>query len=124
MKQTIAKDNEYIGSILSLLYNNKGDCETGEDIELGNHFIELWKRTEEEQRRNLMECWTRKTKPLPYKDILEELTKTLKRIIKPYEELKKTQGRKARALSPLDSEPSHMKGENALHPTPSHRKEA
>lgn len=90
MRQTIAKDNEYISSILTLLYNNKGDYETGENVELGDYFIELWKKTEEEQRRHLIECWnTRKTKLLPYKDILEELTKTLQRIRKPYEELKK-----------------------------------
>jgi hypothetical protein len=89
MRQSIAKDNEYISSILTLLYNNKGDYETGENIELGNHFIELWRKTEEEQRRNLIQCWTRKTKLLPYKDILEELTKTLESIMKPYEELKK-----------------------------------
>jgi len=92
MKQTIAKDNEYISSILTVLYNNKGDYETGENVELGNCFIELWKKTAEEQRQNMRECWNRKTKLLPYKDILEELTKTLNRIIKPYEELKKTQG--------------------------------
>lgn len=91
MRQLIAKDNEFISSILTLLYNNKGDYETGENVELGDHFIELWKKTDEEQRRNLEECWTKKTKLLPYKDILEELTKTLGSIIKPYEELKKTE---------------------------------
>lgn len=89
MRQTIAKDNEYISSILTLLYNNKGDYETGENVELGDYFIELWKKTAEEQKRNIVECWTRKTKLLPYKDILEELTKTLKTIMRPYEELKK-----------------------------------
>lgn len=89
MRQTIAKDNEYICSIITLLYNNKGDYETGENVELGDYFIELWKKTEEEQRRHLIECWTKKTKLLPYKDILEELTKTLESIIKPYEELKR-----------------------------------
>jgi len=94
MTQTIATDNEYITSIITLLYNNKGDYETGENIELGNYFIELWKKTAEEQRQNMRECWNRRLKPVPYKDILEELTKTLKKIIKPYEELKKTQGRK------------------------------
>jgi hypothetical protein len=31
MKQTIARDNEYISSILTLLYNNKGDPETHEN---------------------------------------------------------------------------------------------
>jgi hypothetical protein len=96
--QTIAKDNEYITSIITLLYNNKGDYETGENIKLGDYFIELWQKAREEQFQNLKECWNegikgcRKTKLLPRKDILEELTKTLKRIIKPYEELKKTQG--------------------------------
>jgi hypothetical protein len=89
MRQTITKDKEYISSILTLLYNNKGDPETGEAEEIGDYFIELWKKTKEEQRRNLRECWTRKVKLLPYKDIVEELTKTLKRIMKPYEELKK-----------------------------------
>jgi Sec-independent protein translocase protein TatA len=90
MKQTITKDNEYISSILSLLYNNKGNPETGEAEKLGDHFIELWKKAKNEQRRNLGESWNRKAKLLPYKDILEQLTKTLERIIKPYKELKKT----------------------------------
>lgn len=89
MKQTIAEDKKYITSILTLLYNNKGDYETGENIELGDHFIELWRKTAEEQRRNLIESWNKKTKFLPYKDILEELTKTLGNIMEPYEELKK-----------------------------------
>lgn len=91
MRQTITKDNEYISSILALLYNNKGDPETGEAEEIGDYFIELWKKTAEEQRRNMMESWNRKVKLLPYKDIVEELTRTLKRIMKPYEELKNTE---------------------------------
>jgi hypothetical protein len=90
MRQTIAKDNEYISSILSLLYNNKGDYETGEAEKLGDDFIELWKKTAEEQRRNLVESWDGKIEFLPCKDILEELTKTLESIIKPYEKLRKT----------------------------------
>ncbi|MGA9388173.1 MAG: hypothetical protein WBV70_05040, partial [Candidatus Bathyarchaeia archaeon] len=69
-----------------------GDYETGENIELGNYFIELWKKTAEEQTQHMEECWNRRLRPLPYKDILEELTRTLKRIIKPLEEFKKTQG--------------------------------
>lgn len=94
MNQTIAKDNEYISSILTLLYNNKGNYETRENIKLGDYFIELWRKTAEEQRQNMKKCWTTrgKTKLLPRKDILEELTKTLKRIMKPYKELRKTQG--------------------------------
>jgi hypothetical protein len=44
-----------------------------------------------EQSKNLMEFWKTKgeTPLLPGKDILEELTKTLERIIKPYRELQK-----------------------------------
>ena len=89
MRQTIAKDNEFITSILTLLYNNNGDYETGTNVDLGNYFIYLWKKTADEQRKHLLECWKGKTKPLPYKDILEQLTKTLEGIMKPYEELKK-----------------------------------
>jgi hypothetical protein len=47
MKQTIARDSEYISSILTLLYNNKGDPETGENEEIGDSFIELWKEVRE-----------------------------------------------------------------------------
>lgn len=86
--QILVKDNEYIGSILSLLYNNSGDPETGENITLGDDFIELWKGTSAEQRSNLNDAWNRKTELLPYEDIVESLTKELKRILKPYEDLK------------------------------------
>lgn len=101
MKQWIAIDKECITSIITLLYNNKGDYETGENIELGNYFIELWTNTAEEQTQHMIECWNRRIRRLPYKDILEELTKTLKRIIKPYEEFKKTHGIKY-PLKPKD----------------------
>jgi hypothetical protein len=87
MKQTIARDSEYISSILSLIYNNKGDPETGEAEEIGDNFIELWKQTERAQSKNLLDCWDGSAPFVPYKDIVDELAKTLKRIKKPYDEL-------------------------------------
>jgi hypothetical protein len=88
IQQQMAIDHEYISSILTLLYNNKGDYETGENITLGDAFVDLWKKTAAEQHKNLMDAWNRKAKLIPYEDILESLTKELRRILKPYEELK------------------------------------
>ena len=91
MKQTIARDSEFISSILTLLYNNKGDPETGENEEIGDRFIELWKEVRKLQHKNLMDTWQSegKIKYIPLLDIVEELTKTLKRIKKPYDELER-----------------------------------
>ena len=91
MEQTISRDSEYISSLLTLLYNNKGDPETGENEEIGDRFIELWKEVRELQHKNLMDAWKSegKVRFLPRRDIVEELTKTLKRIKKPYDELER-----------------------------------
>ena len=91
MRKTIAIDSEYIGSILTLLYNNEGDPETGQNEEIGDNFIELWKEVREKRTKNLMDFVQSrgKIKLLPFKDIIEELTKTLKRIKKPYDELER-----------------------------------
>ena len=91
MKQTIARDSEYINSILTLLYNNKGDPETGENEEIGDRFIELWKEVRKLQHKNLMDALKSegKIQLLPRLDIVEELAKTLKRIKKPYDELER-----------------------------------
>ena len=92
MKQTITADNEYISSILTLLYNNRGDPETGENEQIGDNFIELWKETRDKQLKNLWDSWQSnfKIELLPGVDIIEELTKTLKRIKKPFDELEKS----------------------------------
>jgi hypothetical protein len=91
MKQTITRDREFISSILTLIYNNKGDPETGEAVEIGDEFIELWKETFDEEHEYLMWVWgkigTRKLLPMP--DIVEELTKTLKQIKEPYDQLQR-----------------------------------
>jgi hypothetical protein len=91
MEQTIARDSEYISSILSLIYSNKGDPETHENEEIGDRFIELWKEVSKLQIKNLEDVWQSegKIKLLPLLDIVEELTKTLKRIKKPYDELER-----------------------------------
>jgi|GEM_PF-1643904 len=96
IKQQLAKDSEYISSILTLLYNNKGDPETGDNEKLGNDFIELWKKTAAEQRENLMNSWNSrgKIKLIPRVDILEALTKELEHIIKPYQEEKQKSAKK------------------------------
>jgi hypothetical protein len=96
MKQTIARDSEYISSILTLLYNNEGDMETGENIEIGDRLIELWKETFEKQNDYVMFAWKNidKFKILPMADIVQELTRTIMRIKKPYDELEQRVGQK------------------------------
>jgi hypothetical protein len=89
LRQTIVRDNEYISSILSLLYDNKGDWDTGENVKLGDNFIKLWQRASDEQLMNNIEFLNGRSKYVPCVDILEELTRTLESILKPYEELKK-----------------------------------
>jgi hypothetical protein len=88
MKQTIVRDNEYINSIMVLLYTNMGDYETGENIKLGDTLIDLWKETSKLQFRNMGDAWVGKKKLIePDKDIVQELITTLKAIKKPYDEL-------------------------------------
>jgi len=91
MEQTIARDSDYISSILTLLYNNKGDPETRENEEIGDSFIELWEEVRKLQLKNLEDAWKSegKIKLLQFLDIVEELTKTLKSIKKPYAELER-----------------------------------
>ncbi len=91
MTQTIARNNEFISSILTLLYNNKGNPETRQNEIIGNNFIKLWKEVSDKQIKNVMDFWESrgKIKLLPHPDILEELTKTLKRIKKPHDELER-----------------------------------
>jgi hypothetical protein len=89
MRQTIARDNEYISSILTLIYNNMGDPETGENVKIGNEFVELWKETQEKQWKHLP--WLGEDY-VEWVDIIEEFTKTLRRIKKPYDDLEAKQG--------------------------------
>jgi len=90
MTKTKTRDNEFIGSILSLLYDNKGDFETRQNEVIGDNFVELWKEVRQKQHQHLVDAWgNREIKLLPLVDIVEELTKTLKRIKKPYDELEK-----------------------------------
>ncbi len=99
MKKTIAKDNEYISSILSLLYDNKGDWETGENVKLGDNFIKLWQKTADAQLMNMVDFLNGRSEYVQYVDILEELTKTLENILKRYEESKKTKRKEPQAFS-------------------------
>ena len=96
IRQQLAKDSEYISSILSLIYANAGDPEDPESEKMGNNFIELWKKTEQEQRKNIEDAWKSKgkIKLRPYVDILEALTKKLEEIRKPYEEEKQQSAKK------------------------------
>jgi hypothetical protein len=88
LERKIVKDNEYISSILSLLYDNKGDWNTGENVKLGDNFIKLWQKVSDEQLRNTIEFLNGQSKYVPFVDVLEALTKTLKRILRRYEEAK------------------------------------
>jgi archaellum component FlaC len=68
---------------------NTADPEAGENEKIGEHFIELWKE-DAKQRKNLLDTWGTTGKLIsPFKDIIEELTKTVKRIKKPYDELER-----------------------------------
>jgi len=96
LKRTVVRDNEYIGSILSLLYDNKGDWDTGENVKLGDNFIKLWQKASDLQLTNNVEFLNGRSQYIPCVDILEELTKTLQNILKPYEELEKTSRRNIR----------------------------
>ncbi len=91
MSQKIIRDSEFISSILTLLYNNKGDPVTGQNEIIGDNFIKLWKEVSDKQIKHLMAFWENRFKieHLPILDIIEELTKTLKRIKKPYDKLEK-----------------------------------
>ena len=87
--KTISKDDEYLSTILSLLYDNKGEWETGENVKIGDNFIKLWQKVTDVQLNHMVEFLNERSTYIPYVDVLEELTKTLKNILKPYEELKK-----------------------------------
>jgi hypothetical protein len=84
MKQTIAKDNQFISEILTLIYNNNGDPETGENEKIGREFIALWKEVQNKQY--YLPTYVGFQMPFEWLDIVEELSKTLKEIKKPYEE--------------------------------------
>ena len=75
---------------MSLLYDNKGKWETRENIKLGDKFIKLWQEAKDVQLIHMVDFLNKRDRYIPYVDILEELTKTLENILKPYEELKKT----------------------------------
>jgi hypothetical protein len=89
LRQTIVRDKEYISSILSLLYDNKGNWETGENIKLGDKFIKLWQEAKDVQLIHMVNFLNERKKYVPYVDVLDELTKTLENILKPYKKLKK-----------------------------------
>jgi hypothetical protein len=84
LQRTIAINNEYMASILSLLYDNKGDWNTGENVKLGDKFIKLWQKAVDVQIVNPLEFLNGRRAYIPPVDILEELTKTLQKILKPY----------------------------------------
>lgn len=87
LSQTITRSREYLSSILSLLYDNSGDWETGENVKLADRFIELWQKVVDVQLMNQVEFLNGRSEYIPLVNILEELTKTLQSILKPYEEL-------------------------------------
>src|SRR5665648_15872 len=53
IKQGVAKTNQYLGSILSLVHANASDPEDPESEKQGEEFLELWKRTEDQQYQNI-----------------------------------------------------------------------
>lgn len=84
MKQTIARDSKFISEILTLIYNNEGDPETGENEQIGRDFIELWKEVQNKQYH--LPTYVGFKMPFKWLDIVEELTKKLREIKKPYDE--------------------------------------
>ncbi|MGA2683259.1 MAG: hypothetical protein ABSF44_15845 [Candidatus Bathyarchaeia archaeon] len=91
MEHKVALSNAYLSSILSLIYDNKGDWETGENVKLGDNFIKLWQKTLDKQLINGEEFLNGQSSYVPPVDILEELTNTLQKILKRYKEAKKVQ---------------------------------
>jgi hypothetical protein len=89
---------------LSLLYDNKGDRDTGKNVKLGDNFIKLWQRASDKQLMNNLEFLNGRSKYIPCVDILEELTKTLENILKPYEEIEKQAKGKNHNRSQHDNE--------------------
>lgn len=83
MTQTIAKDSKFISEILTLIYNNNGDTETGENEKIGDDFIELWKELQNKQYN--LPTYVGFDMPFEWLDIVDELTKKLKKIKKPYD---------------------------------------
>ncbi len=85
----IAVTDEYISSILSLFYDNKGDWDTGENVKIGDNLIKLWQKASDLQLTNIVEFLNGRSQYIPVVDIVKELTKTLERILEPYKKLKR-----------------------------------
>jgi hypothetical protein len=105
LAQTIARNNEYISSILSLLYDNGGNPDTRENVKLGDNFIKLWQRVADKQLMNNLDFLNGRSEYVPCVDILEELTKTLQNILRPYKEARK-RVRENNRSQPNNKEPS------------------
>ena len=87
IQQEATSQKEYLSSILSLVYADvSGPPKENWYKEIGNEFLELWKRLGALQNKNLEDSINEGVKIIPYESATEALTKELKRIIKPYEE--------------------------------------
>jgi hypothetical protein len=80
-----------LSSILSLLYENSGEAESRENERRGDELLELWKEIGKKRGKNVDDSFNGKAKPVPYQDVVEALTKELKRILSLYEEAEKEQ---------------------------------
>ena len=88
IKQELAKYKDSLSSIQSLVFA-EANPEAENGMKRGEDFLELWAVLSKLQSQNLEAQWNRKgRKNVPYIDVVEALTKELKRLIKPYEDLK------------------------------------
>jgi integrase len=86
LKQQLTKQSEQLSALLSIVYQKIGNPETyDEDKKEGDEFLSLVKSVVELQTNNMLEFTKGKTDLIPPEDILEALTKELKRIAQPYQ---------------------------------------
>jgi len=86
IRQELANQNKYITSILSLLYENQ-DPNASLNTKPVENFVGLWEQIKTLKQKNFEEAWNSKwkIKLLESEDILETLSKELKRIKELYE---------------------------------------
>ncbi len=80
----LARDSQYISSILSLLHSDAGDPKTHENEEIGDRLIDLWKELDAAQKKNLSNAYMGKAKLLPLVSPPKEIVKKLEQWLKPY----------------------------------------
>lgn len=84
IEEQLARDSQYISSILSLLHSDAGDPETHENEEIGDRLMDLWKELDASQKKNLLDAYMGRAKLLPLVSPPKEFVKKLEQWLKPY----------------------------------------